>query len=83
MPWATRFDRLTRNLSALCKLRDNGIRFVAVDNSDATELTVKILISVAQEEARLISERTKRAITREACLIIITTAGTTRIVTDW
>jgi DNA invertase Pin-like site-specific DNA recombinase len=46
----------------LCKLRDNGIRFVAVDNANATELTVNILISVAQEEARLISERTKAAL---------------------
>jgi DNA invertase Pin-like site-specific DNA recombinase len=58
----SRFDRLTRNLSVLCKLRDNGIRFVAVDNANATELTVNILISVAQEEARLISERTKQAL---------------------
>jgi DNA invertase Pin-like site-specific DNA recombinase len=57
-----KFDRLTRNLSVLCKLRDNGIRFVAVDNAHATELTVNILISVAQEEARLISERTRLAL---------------------
>lgn len=57
-----KFDRLTRNLSALCRLRDTGVKFTAVDNPNASELTVNILISVAQEEARLISERTKTAL---------------------
>ncbi len=57
-----RLDRLTRDVSFLCKLRDSGVDFVAVDNAHATPLTITILIAVAEEERKLISARTKAAL---------------------
>ncbi|MCR5256684.1 MAG: recombinase family protein, partial [Desulfovibrio sp.] len=57
-----KLDRLTRNLSFLCKLRDSRVPFVAVDNPNANDLTIAILVAVAEEERRLISQRTKAAL---------------------
>lgn len=57
-----KMDRLTRNVAFLCKLRDSGVNFVAVDNPNANHLTVTILVAVAEEERRLISVRTKAAL---------------------
>ena len=57
-----KLDRLTRDVGFLVKLRDSGVEFVAVDNASATQLTVTILIAVAEEERRLASERTKAAL---------------------
>ena len=57
-----KLDRLTRDVAFLVKLRDSGVEFVAVDNASATQLTVTILIAVAEEERRLASERTKAAL---------------------
>ncbi len=57
-----KLDRLTRDVSFLVRLRDSGVEFVAVDNASATQLTVTILIAVAEEERRLASERTKAAL---------------------
>lgn len=57
-----KLDRLSRKVSFVVSLMDSGIRFVAVDNPSANELTINILAAVAQEERRLISERTKSAL---------------------
>ena len=57
-----KLDRLTRDVAFLCKLRDSGVNFVAVDNPNANHLTVTILVAVAEEERRLISVRTKAAL---------------------
>lgn len=57
-----KLDRLTRDVAFLCRLRDSGVDFVAVDNPHATPLTVTILIAVAEEERRLASVRTKAAL---------------------
>ena len=57
-----KLDRLTRDVSFLCRLRDSGVDFVAVDNPTANALTVTILIAVAEEERRLASVRTKAAL---------------------
>ncbi len=57
-----KLDRLTRDTNFLAKLRDSGVKFVAVDNSSATHMTVTILIAVAEEERRLVSVRTKAAL---------------------
>ena len=57
-----KLDRLTRDVAFLCRLRDSKVDFVAVDNPNATPLTVTILIAVAEEERRLASVRTKAAL---------------------
>ena len=57
-----KLDRLTRDVAFLCRLRDSKVDFVAVDNPNATPLTVTILIAVAEEERRLASVRTKVAL---------------------
>lgn len=43
-------------------LQKSGVEFVAVDVPSATNLTIGILACVAQEEARLVSLRTKAAL---------------------
>lgn len=57
-----KLDRLSRKVSFVASLMDSGVRFVAVDNPSANELTINILAAVAQEERRLISQRTKAAL---------------------
>jgi DNA invertase Pin-like site-specific DNA recombinase len=57
-----KLDRLTRNAAFLGNLLESGVRFVAVDNPNATPLTVRILAAVAQEEREQISKRTKAAL---------------------
>ncbi len=57
-----KLDRLSRRVSFVSRLMESGVRFVAVDNPSANELTVNILAAVAQEERRLISQRTRVAL---------------------
>lgn len=57
-----KLDRLARNLHFISGLMESGIKFIAVDNPSANELTVHILAAVAQSEAKAISERTKAAL---------------------
>jgi len=57
-----KLDRLARDVSMITKLRDSKIRFVAADMPEANELTVNIMASMAQHEARMISQRTKAAL---------------------
>jgi DNA invertase Pin-like site-specific DNA recombinase len=57
-----KLDRLARSVWLTCTLLEAGVDFVACDNPHATRLTVHILAAVAEEEARLISERTKAAL---------------------
>ena len=57
-----KLDRLSRKVSFVSNLMDSGVRFVAVDNPTANELTINILAAVAQEERRLISHRTRAAL---------------------
>lgn len=57
-----KLDRLSRKVSFVSSLMDAGIRFMAVDNPTANELTINILAAVAQEERRLNSVRTKAAL---------------------
>jgi DNA invertase Pin-like site-specific DNA recombinase len=57
-----KLDRLARDAHFLLGLQKAGIEFVACDNPHATRLTIHILAAVAEEEARLISKRTKDAL---------------------
>jgi hypothetical protein len=41
---------------------ESGVKFVAVDNANATQLTIRILAAVAQEERERISNRTQAAL---------------------
>jgi DNA invertase Pin-like site-specific DNA recombinase len=57
-----KLDRLTRNAAFLGNLLESQVKFVAVDNPNATPLTIRILAAVAQEEREQISKRTKAAL---------------------
>jgi DNA invertase Pin-like site-specific DNA recombinase len=57
-----KLDRLARNLHFISGLMESGVDFIAADNPHANRLTVHILSAVAEEEARMISRRTKDAL---------------------
>jgi DNA invertase Pin-like site-specific DNA recombinase len=57
-----KFDRLSRNVAFLANLLESGVDFVACDNPHANRMTVHILAAVAENEAKLISERTRAAL---------------------
>lgn len=57
-----KLDRLSRNVAFLSGLLESKVEFVCCDNPHATPLTTHILAAVAQDEARMISERTKAAL---------------------
>lgn len=57
-----KLDRLARNVHFLSGLMEAGVDFIACDNENANRLTIHILASVAEDEAKRISERTKAAL---------------------
>lgn len=57
-----KLDRLSRKVSFVSSLTDAGVKFVAVDNPSANELTIHILAAVAQAERKAIAERTRAAL---------------------
>jgi DNA invertase Pin-like site-specific DNA recombinase len=57
-----KLDRLSRNASFLLTLRDSGVRFVAADMPEAKDLTVGIMVLVAEQEREAISRRTREAL---------------------
>lgn len=57
-----KLDRLSRNVYFISSLMESGVRFVAVDMPQATDMTIHILASVAQGEAKAISDRTRVAL---------------------
>jgi len=59
-----RVDRLARNVAFTAALMESGLNFVCCDVPTANRLTIHILAAVAEEEARLIAERTKAALGR-------------------
>ena len=62
-----KLDRLSRDAHFLLGLQKAGIEFVACDNPKANQLTIGVLVVVAQHEREMIGERTKAALaTRKA-----------------
>jgi DNA invertase Pin-like site-specific DNA recombinase len=57
-----KLDRLSRNVHFVSGMMESGVDFVAVDVPSANRLTIHILAAVAEEEARMISRRTKDAL---------------------
>jgi DNA invertase Pin-like site-specific DNA recombinase len=57
-----KLDRLARNLHFISGLMESGVDFIATDNPHANRLTIHVLSAVAEEEARMISRRTKDAL---------------------
>jgi len=57
-----KLDRLARNVAFVSNLMESGVEFVAADMPTVNRLTVHILAAVAEEEARMISARTRAAL---------------------
>jgi len=57
-----KLDRLARNVAFVSNLMEAGVEFVAADMPTVNKLTIHILAAVAEEEARMISARTKAAL---------------------
>lgn len=57
-----KLDRLSRNVHFLSGLMESNVDFVCADNPNANRLTIHILAAVAEEERRLISQRTIAAL---------------------
>lgn len=57
-----KLDRLARNVNFVSSLMDSGIEFLAVDMPTANNFTIHIFSALAEQEARLISTRTKQAL---------------------
>jgi DNA invertase Pin-like site-specific DNA recombinase len=57
-----KLDRISRNVHFISGLMEKRIDFVVADMPNASELQLNIYASVAQEEVRAISKRTKEAL---------------------
>lgn len=57
-----KLDRLARNVAFVSALMESKVAFVACDNPHANNFTIHILAAVAEHEAKMISERTKVAL---------------------
>jgi DNA invertase Pin-like site-specific DNA recombinase len=57
-----KLDRLSRNLTFISSLMDSGVKFTCCDMPEANEFTIHIFAALAQQERKMISERTKVAL---------------------
>lgn len=57
-----KLDRLARNVLFVANLMESKVDFICCDNPTATPLTIHILAAIAENEAKLISQRTKDAL---------------------
>lgn len=57
-----KLDRLSRNMTFVSSLMDSHVSFVCADMPDANEFTIHIFAALAQQERKMISERTKKAL---------------------
>lgn len=60
-----KLDRLARDVEFTSKLMNLGVKFVACDIPEANEFTIHVMAAVAEQEAKMISERTKAALARK------------------
>jgi DNA invertase Pin-like site-specific DNA recombinase len=58
----SKLDRLSRNVAFLFRLRDEGVKFQAIDIPDCNSLTLCVFAGMAQHEREVISQRTKAAL---------------------
>lgn len=57
-----RLDRFSRRVSFIAQIMEQGIGLVCAEMPDASDFQLHIFAALAQEERRLISERTKAAL---------------------
>jgi DNA invertase Pin-like site-specific DNA recombinase len=57
-----KLDRLSRNIAFLFRMRDEGVKFQALDIPEANTLTLGVFAAMAQHEREVISARTKAAL---------------------
>lgn len=57
-----RLDRFSRRVSFISAMMEKGVRLVIVEMPNATDFQLHIFAALAQEERRIISERTKAAL---------------------
>jgi DNA invertase Pin-like site-specific DNA recombinase len=56
-----KLDRLARNVAFVSALMESGVDFKAVDMPEASKFTIHIMAAVAEQEADMIAERTRKA----------------------
>lgn len=61
-----KLDRLARKVTFVATLMDSDVPFVVCDRPNASPFELHILASLAEEEGRLISERTKQALAKSS-----------------
>ncbi len=57
-----KLDRLARNVHFISGLIESGVNFIATDMPNADRFMLHVYAAMAEEEARRISDRTKRAL---------------------
>lgn len=60
-----KLDRLARNVRFITTLMESQVQFEACDMPQATPFTIHIFAALAEQEAKLISQRTKAALTEK------------------
>jgi DNA invertase Pin-like site-specific DNA recombinase len=66
-----RLDRFSRRVSFIANILEQGIGLVCAEMPNATDFQLHIFAALAQEERRLISERTKAALAEAKCRGVI------------
>jgi len=57
-----KLDRLSRRVSFISKLMESNIKLVVADMPNASDFSLHVYAALAQEERRLIGERTRKAL---------------------
>lgn len=57
-----KLDRLARNVRFITSLMESGVEFIACDMPQANKFTIHIFSALAEQEAEMISIRTKQAL---------------------